>query len=222
MSFHLPSRNRQRFPKEEELIKAEGRLREATEPVNDHPSRSQLESFAAGQYPEAEPTVKILWAHLHDCDSCLATMAEIRGGARNEQREPILGSRKLVLAVVAVVLAAICFWAIRARTPLTTIATVDLREITRGNETSSILVKRDSRVIRVLLPRGSPSGTYVVGIFGSTNPWSPLLAGYAQTSVENGDLVVAVSISLKELPPGTYALGIRGDAEWKKYAVTIK
>lgn len=227
MSLNLIGRNRQRFPKEGELIQAEARLREATGPVqrSNCPNYSQLKSFAAGEYAQGNPTVETIMDHLLDCDSCLATMAEIRTRASSEKRLPIRGRRRLFLAGVAVLaLAALCFWAFRTRTPSTPVAIVDLRQVTRGNEDSSIALHRESRAIRVLLPVGSAAGDYTIAIFGSAAPLNPILLASARSTVGDGEVVViVVSISLKQLRPGPYLLGVRhGNSKWHQYAITIK
>ena len=225
MSFHLLSRDRQRFPKQEELIKAEGRLREATEreETQNHPSPLHLKSFAAGHYAEGGPKIETILDHLSECDSCLATLAKMRSNLQNEQQMAILGRSRLLLAVIAVlIVAAVCFWTIRVRTP-STVATIDLRQVTRGDEASSVTVYRESRVVRVLLPVGSTGGNYEVGVFSPAAPLTPILLDSGRSTVESGDLAVAVSISLKELRPGPYLLGLRyGSLSWKQYAITIK
>jgi hypothetical protein len=216
---------RQQFPKEEELIQAEARLREERSVAfEDHPSRSQLNSLAGGEYPEGDPISEALLSHLHDCDSCLATMAEIRRSAGSEQRNPTFGTRKVLLVAAGVlVLAVICFWAIRGKTPSATIATVDLREITRGHEASSIVIKRSSRGIRLLLPGESASADYQVGIFSSADPGTPITMDSARSTVVNGDTVIVVTIPLRQVKPGPYLLGLRhGSSEWKQYAITIE
>lgn len=225
MAFNLLSRDRQRFPKEEELIKAEGRLREATErkEIQDHPSPLHLKSFAAGHYVEGGPKIETILDHLSECDACLATLAKMRSSLLNEQQMSILRRSRLLLAVIAVlVVAAVCFWVIRVRTP-STVATIDLRQVTRGDEASSVTVYRESRVIRVLLPVGSAGGNYEVGVFSAAAPLTPVLLGSGRSTVESGADTVAVSISLKELRPGPYLLGLRyGSSNWKQYAITIR
>lgn len=225
MSFHLLNRDRRRFPKEEELIKAEGRLREATGRVEirDHPSPLHLKSFAAGHYAEGGPKIETILDHLSDCDSCLATLAEMRSSLHSEEQIAMSGRSRLLLAVIAVlIVAAVCFWAIRTRTP-SAVATIDLRQVTRGDEASSLTVYRETRVIRVLLPVGSTGGNYEVGLFSPAAPLTPILLVSGRSTVESGDVAVAVSISLKELRPGPYLLGLRyGSSNWKEYAITIK
>jgi hypothetical protein len=77
-------------------------------------------------------------------------------------------------------------------------------------------------MIRVLLPTGSSEGDYDLGIFSSTSSASPIRLGSTRAAFENGDIVIAVEVSLKKLRPGPYLLGIRhGGAEWAKYVVTL-
>ncbi|HEY6252325.1 MAG TPA: hypothetical protein VI685_20410 [Candidatus Angelobacter sp.] len=226
MSFRLLNRNQRRLPKEEELIQAEVRLREAAESIElrNCPTFPQLRSFVAGEYPDGDPIIENIMDHLRDCDSCLGTMTEIRRSTRGEKQIPQLGRSRLFLAAAAMLaLAAICFWAIRTRTPSTAVAIVDLRQVTRSGEAPLISLSSQSRSIRVLLPGGSVGGNYEIGIFGLAAPLSPMLSDSARSTVENADTVIVVPISLNKVPPGPYLLGVRySGSEWKQYAVTIK
>lgn len=225
MSWRLLSRVRLRAPKETELQQAEARLRQVAAPEQfaNHPTRSELDRFAAGQYPEGDPKIKAIFEHLHDCEDCLATMAEIRGRARPLEQPTVLGRyRLLVSALVVLVLAAIFFLALRAPKP-SPIATVDLRQVTRGQEGSSIIVSRESPAIRVVLPVGGATGNYEIGIFTSATPSAPVLLSSAESRIEDGDEVIAVSIPLNKLKPGPYLLGVRsGSSEWSQYAINIR
>jgi hypothetical protein len=121
-------------------------------------------------------------------------------------------------------LAATWFWATRERPSV--VATVDLRHITRGDETfpapTSITLQRNTVSVRVLLPVGSASGAYEVGVFENAGSNAPIVAGSAETSLDNSDLVLRFALSLRGVKPGSYALGIRhGNSEWAYYSLTI-
>jgi hypothetical protein len=218
MSVNFSKRRRFDFPNERELLHTAIESREAT---GSCPTTSQLISFAMGNYLHDDPAISELKKHLEDCDSCIARLKAIRP-PRGDQTLALnlLKTRSFAAVAVALVVAAISFWAIRSQGPL--VATVDLRQVVRGIEPSSINLHRNADIIRVLLPAGSSDGDYDVGIFSSTTADSPIRLGSTRATLENGNLVIAVPISLKELRPGLYLLGIRhAGTEWAKYVVTV-
>lgn len=225
MSLHFPNRSRRWIPTERELQQAELRIREtaAPEQIGNHPARSELERFVAGRYSEGDLAIKRILDHLHDCNVCLATMAAIRSGSKRDEAIPKPARNRLLLsAAVVLVLLAILFLANRAPAP-STVATVDLRQVTRGQEEYSIIVDRTSATIRVLLPIGSTGGHYDVGVFSLATLSTPILLASAQSRIENGDEVIAVSIPIKQLQPGRYLLGVRSSgSQWRQYAINIK
>jgi hypothetical protein len=218
VSVNFSKRRRYDFPNERELLQAAVEAREAT---GSCPTTSQLISFAMGNYGDGDPAISELKKHLEDCDSCIARLKAIRPPRGRQTLAPsFLKTRSFAAVAVALVVAAISFWAIRSQGPL--VATVDLRQVVRGIEPSSINLNRNADIIRVLLPAGSSDGDYDLGIFISTTAVSPIRLGATRATFENGDVVIRVAISLKELRPGPYLLGIRhAGTEWAKYVVTV-
>lgn len=215
---------RQGFPTEDELTKALSGLESEKGADVLCPSIAELRQFAMGKYGLDEPALLRMLDHLADCESCEQEMAKLRLELQaNEKRSRRWFGWKLGYAVLCVLLvAATWFWATRDRS--SGLATIDLRSITRGDETSaatSIKLHTNTASIRILLPVGSFNGAYEVGVFeAGSSP--PIVTGSAQTRVENGDLVLRLPLSLKSVRPGSYSLGIQhGNSEWAYYPVRI-
>jgi hypothetical protein len=210
---------RQSLPNERELLHALARQPSDSGAQQDQcPSMAQLKAFAGGESPLTDRPVE----HLDHCDACLARMKEIRTELPNKNLRPIFfRNRPAFLLACAVFLACVCWWGIRDRTP-PMVATVNLREITRGNDGSVIHLSRTVRAIRVMLPVNGVAGRYDVAIFGPADPNSPLLIDSGSTFYDDGGLTLKVSIAATGFKPGFYLLGIRHQgASWSKYSVTL-
>ena len=216
---------RQGFPTEDELTKALSGLEGENGASIPCPSIAELRQFAMGKYGAHEPILLAVLDHLADCESCEQEMAKIRLELQAKQKHSRLWyGWKLGYALLCVALvAASWFWATRDRS--SGLATVDLRHITRGDETSApkpITLHTNTDSVRILLPVGSADGAYEVGVFEQAGSTTPIVTGLAQTSVENGDLVLRVPLSLKSVRRGLYSLGIRHEnSEWAYYSLTV-
>jgi hypothetical protein len=219
MSVNFLQRRRNRFPTKKELFDVDLRVREATQSC---PTASQLRSFAMGEYIKEDPTYQELREHLADCDRCIAILTKIRLPRNRQARTLGFLRRKqsLVALAAALIFGAISFWAFHDRTSSTSV-TVDLRQVMRGDQSLPIALPRQATAIRVLLPAGSAIGDYDLAFFALEARMTPILVGSGRANPENGDLVLAVPISLKALSPGPYLLGIRHTGDWKQYAVTV-
>lgn len=217
---------KQRFPTEDELTKALSSLGSEEGIGIACPSIAELKQFAMGKYGLDEPMLLGMLDHLADCESCEREMAKLRLELQAHQKHSRLWyGWKLGYALLCVaLLAATWFWATRDRS--SGLVTVDLRHITRGDETppvpTSIILHRNTASVRILLPVGSADGAYEVGVFEQGGSNAPIVTGSAQTSVENNDLILRVPLSLQNVRPGSYSLGIRrGNSEWAYYPVRI-
>jgi hypothetical protein len=216
---------KQGFPTEGELTKALSGLEGENGTSIPCPSIAELRQFAMGKYGLDEPMLLGMLDHLADCESCAQEMAKIRLELEAEQKRSRrwfgwkLGYALLCVALVA----ASWFWATRARS--SGVATVDLRSITRGDETSAPApgtLHRNTASVRILLPVGSADGAYEVGVFQQAGSTAPIVTGTARTNLENNDLVLRLPLLLKSVRPGSYSLGIRhGNSEWAYYPVRI-
>lgn len=217
---------KQRMPDEAELMRA------VSEQDGKHvggfpcPSAAELKQFASGKYRTDEPILIAMLDHLADCANCGRELEKIR--LEMEQKHSSRRrwySSKLAYAFFCVaVLAATWFW--ETREPSSGVATVDLRHITRGDETSpaptSITLHPNTASVRILLPVGSVDGAYEVGVFKQAGSAAPVVTGSAHTSVENGDLILRLPLSLKNTKRGSYSLGIRhGNSEWAYHSLMI-
>src|SRR5579864_4332156 len=180
---------RQGFPTEDELTKALSGLEGEKGAGIPCPSIAELRQFAMGKYGLDEPMLLGMLDHLADCETCEQEMAKLRLELRANQRHSRLWyGWKLGYALLCVaLLAATWFWGTRDRS--SGLATVDLRHITRGDETppvpTSITLHRNTVSVRILLPVGSADGTYEVGVFEQSGSNAPVVTGSAQTIVEN-------------------------------------
>ena len=174
-----------------------------------------------GEYPKEDSGFELLKMHIADCDRCISILKEIRPP---HQVQPValrlLTSKALFVAVLALLIAVGSFWFFKSIGP--SIETVDLRQVTRGVEAPPIDLHRNATSIRILLPRGNPADDYEAGIFSLTSRLAPIRAASGHANVENQDVVLTVPLSLKDLKPGAYLLGIRHGSEWAEYTINVR
>lgn len=146
----------------------------------------------------------------------------------HKQSRRVSSRRKVLVAGFAAVVFVILLVAallIHYRAPLET-AVVDLRNVTRGLDTSSasdIAIHRDARHLRILLSTQHALGQYEVGVFDPANQTSPLMTSPASSTREGDSVVLEAPLALKNLRPGPYLLGIRQDqSDWVYYAIRIE
>ncbi len=227
MAPEAPQSFQDDVPSEAELIAAERRIEEPEIlDLANCPSDLQLRGFAAGEYREKDPVLLLILDHLSECDACMAKMAAIRIRRQNESHALRSRKRAVFLAFgAALILVLVAFLAIRSRTS-SQVAVIDLRDITRGNDTSSASVdiglRSNTRLIRILLPIGSNAGDYDLAVFDPSFRKSPLLSVSASTRDDNGNLTIEATLPRANLRPGSYLLGIRQvTKEWTYYPLTI-
>ena len=217
---------RQDLPREDELIATDRRLA-SKEAVGDAhgtcPTNAQWVFFVAGRFNETRAAD--LAEHLAECELCTATLAEIRCGQRDSGQR--LSRNKLVFAAIAAVVFVVVLlttWVIRGRFASETV-TADLRNVTRGVDTSSdsgVVLHRNTRHLRILLGPEAVAGEYEIAVFNPVDRTSPLITRPASTTRENDSLVLGASIVVSKLQSGPYLLGIRHDnSEWAYYAIRI-
>jgi hypothetical protein len=206
---------------ERELIEALSSVTRKDEPVHklgDCPTAADLRRFAAGKCKQGQRD-QIL-AHLSSCDRCITVVAELR------ERRVLIRIASLVLAVAAVL--AIAVWAMQERSsPASSlVATLDLRlsSPTRGGEndgTASATVPRKANRLRIILPIGS-EGKYDCQILRWEQS-APLLRTSGEALLENHDVVLNLSVKLRNLPPGRYSLALRrASSEWMYYKLVVE
>jgi hypothetical protein len=206
---------------ERELIEALSSVTRKDEPVHklgDCPTAADLRRFAAGKCKQGQRD-QIL-AHLSSCDRCITVVAELR------ERRVLIRRASLVLAVAAVL--AIAVWAMQERSsPASSlVATLDLRlsSPTRGGEndgTASATVPRKANRLRIILPIGS-EGKYDCQILRWEQS-APLLRTSGEALLENHDVVLNLSVKLRNLTPGPYSLALRrASSEWMYYNLVVE
>jgi hypothetical protein len=206
---------------ERELIEALSSVTRKDEPVHklgDCPTAADLRRFAAGKCKQGQRD-QIL-AHLSSCDRCITVVAELR------ERRVLIRRASLVLAVAAVL--AIAVWAMldRSSPASSVVATVALRlaSPTRGGEndgTASATVPRKANRLRIILPIGS-EGKYDCQILRWEQS-APLLRTSGEALLENHDVVLNLSVKLRNLPPGRYSLALRrASSEWMYYKLVVE
>lgn len=217
---------RQGFPTEDELTNALSGLEGEKGAGIPCPSIAELKQFAMGKYGLEDPMLLAMLDHLADCESCEQEMAKLRLELQVNQKHsrPWCGWKLGYALLCVALLAATWFWGTRDRS--SGLATVDLRHITRGDETppvpTSITLHRNTASVRILLPVGSTDSAYEVGVFEHAGSSVPIVTGAAQTIAEGDDLVLRLPLSLKNVRAGSYSLGIRhGNSEWAYYSLTI-
>jgi hypothetical protein len=212
----------QSLPNEKELLQALADLpTDDAEQKGDCPNTVQLRAFAVGESPK--DGAERIMEHLAYCDACLARMKEIRPELPRKSLRPILLRNRLVFVLACLVLLVFgLWWGIRHRAaPM--VATVNLQQITRGEDASLIHLDRNAHSLRLILPAGSIAGQYDVAIFSLSKSSSPLLFNSASTLFEGGTLTLTVPTSVTGFKPGLYLLGVRhtGATAWAKYSVTV-
>lgn len=216
---------RQGLPNEEELIGAERRI--ATEgtvgAVNGQcPTKAQWILFVAGRFSQSRAAV--LAEHLSECDSCTATVAEIRCQQKIAERR---ARNKIVFGAIAAIVLIAAFlatWLIRGRSPSETVI-ADLRNVTRGVDISSesgVTLHRNTRHLRILLAPQALEGQYQIAVFNPVDRTFPVASGPAFSTRTSDSLVLEAPLLIRNLQPGPYLLGIRHDqSEWVYYKLRI-
>jgi hypothetical protein len=201
-----------------EALSSITRKDEPVHKLGDCPTAADLRRFAAGKCKQGQRD-QIL-AHLSSCDRCITVVAELR------ERRVLIRIASLVLAVAAVL--AIAVWAMQERSsPASSlVATLDLRlsSPTRGGEndgTASATVPRKANRLRIILPIGS-EGKYDCQILRWEQS-APLLRTSGEALLENHDVVLNLSVKLRNLPPGRYSLALRrASSEWMYYKLVVE
>jgi hypothetical protein len=223
----LKNEFRQSLASEQELIATERRM--ATEASagavqGNCPTKAQWMLFVAGRLNETQAAA--LAEHLVQCESCHAILSEIRSQQEVAERRIFSGKKLVVAAIAAAVLVAVVLatWLIRGRfSPQTVIA--DLRNVTRGVDTASdslVILHRNTRHLRILLPPQAVEGQYEIAVFDPLNRTTPLVTKPASSTRAVDSLVLETSVSVSDLQSGPYLLGVRHDnSEWAYYAIRI-
>lgn len=219
---------RQDLPREDELIATDRRIAVKAAVDDTHgicPTNAQWVFFVAGRFNETRAAG--LAEHLAECESCTATLAEIRSGQRASGRR--FSRNKLVFAAIAavvLVVALLAAWLMRGWPPSET-AIADLRNVTRGIDNTSrdsgVTLHRKTRLLRILLVPQQVEGKYEIAVFSPTDLSSPVLTRSASSTRETDSLVLEVPVIVSNLQPGPYLLGIRHDnSQWVYYAIRIE
>lgn len=225
--MNLKDEFRQDPPREDELIATDRRVA-ATATVGDPsgtcPTNAQWVFFVAGRFNEIRAAG--LAEHLAECESCTATLAEIRSGQRASEGR--LSRNKLVFAAIAavvLVVALLATWLMRGRVSSETV-TADLRNVTRGvdnSQDSGVILHRNTRHLRIVLAPQAVEGLYEVAVFNPMDRTSPLFIRPASSSRAGDSLVLEAALVVNDLQRGPYLLGIRHDGlGWVYYAIQIK
>jgi len=218
---------RQDLPSEEEIIGTEARMAaegRAGAPLSKCPTKAQWMFFVAGRFNENRAAA--LAEHLAECEACNAILTEIRSQQEVAERRIFSGKKLVFASIAAAVLVAVVLatWLIRGRFPSETVI-ADLRNVTRGvdNESDSgVILHRNTRHLRILLPPQAVAGEYEIAVFNPVNRTSSLITRSASSSRENDSLVLEASVSVSDLQSGPYLLGIRhNNSEWAYYAIRI-
>ena len=175
--------------------------------------------------------------HLSHCSPCFREYIALRDQAG---RAVVL--RRLALTAAALILVAAVWLAIRTavtrRTQSRVLTTnnrqspyqsglLDLRDraALRGsgldtNHTPSVL-PRAALNLSIYLPTGSEPGEYEVQV--TRGPGSTLLRAQGRATLQNHIAVLAVSLDLESLTPGSYFFWIRqAGTSWSYYPVVVK
>jgi hypothetical protein len=209
-----------RLPHDEELFNAA--LGRESADIGNCPTPDQLTSLAGGSYDPQDPAFPHIKMHVSRCNHCLARLKEIRPPSAEPKLETRFLTLKPLVPLAAILVLLIGLWIYR--TPgRAVVATVDLRETARSADASPLLLRGDATSIRVVLPIGSATGVYDLGIFVPAGRFTPILTASGSTILEDGNLVVSTSLPLKRLQAGSYLFGIRppGQADWIQYEITI-
>jgi hypothetical protein len=213
---------RQSVPNEKEVLQALADLpTDDFEQKGDCPNTVQLRAFAVGE--SLKDRVERIAEHLAYCDACLGRMKEIRAELPSKTFWPILFRNRAAFLLACIVLLAFGFWWGIQHRAVSMVATVNLEQVTRGEDDSLVHVNRNTHSLRLILPAGSVAGQYEVAIFSSSNTNSPLLFNSESTFFEGRTLTLTMPIDVAGFKPGLYLLGVRheGAASWAKYSVAI-
>lgn len=218
---------RQDLPNEAELISTERRI--AGE-ISDNPgqtncpTKAQWIVFVAGKLNETQAAALV--EHLAECESCNAILTAIRSQQKIAERRIFPGKKLVLAAIAAAALVAVVLgtWLIRGRVSSETVV-ADLRNVTRGVDTESdsgVILHRNTRRLRILLPPQAVAGEYEIAIFNPVDRTSPLLTRSASSSRENDSLLLEGSLVVSNLQSGPYLLGIRHNgSHWAYYEIRI-
>lgn len=183
------------------------------------PAVDDLRQFVAGKYNPAQRDEML--AHLGSCDRCITRMRHMR------ERNILIRTTSLVLAVAAVL--AVTVWATldRASSASTAVATVDLRlaSPTRGIENNdgaaAVTAPRKAGRLRIILPIGG-EGKYECQILRQEQS-VPTLFSSGEAHLENHDVVLNLLVNLGKLPPGRYLLALRRESSnWVDYKLILE
>lgn len=208
---------------EEELVAAGRRIAEAGGSSPECPTNAQLMFFVAGRFNAARAGA--IAVHLADCDWCTVILEDIRAQQGISKRRVF--RKRVFAAVAAVVLVGVllAIWLIPGRGSSGTV-TADLRNITRGVETSpdfEVVLHRDTRRLRVLLVPQAVEGRYEIAIFNAMNRTTPVLTEAASSIHESDSVTLEAPLRAGNLEPGPYLLGIRHDnSVWMYYPIQIE
>ena len=188
------------------------------------PTKAQWMLFVAGSYSDAQAAT--IAEHLAECESCTAILEEIRSQHKVADRRALARNRLIFAAIAAVLVSwVLVIWLSRSRPPSETVL-VDLRNVTRGVDTSSdsaVALRRNARDFRILLAPQPVEGRYEVAVFNPTDRSSPVVASAASSTRDSDSLVLKAPLVVSNLQPGPYLLGIRHDnSEWVYYAIRIE
>jgi hypothetical protein len=176
-----------------------------------------LRQLASRERSEDDPA----WEHVLHCGPCYGEFLELRAAVRRGIRRRRL--RWLVPAAACVlVAAAVTIFVLRQHpnpneaglpaTPVPTVsayepATLDMKGLspTRGEYAAPAnprLLQRKALDLTVLLPIGSPEGTYEVQLLGDAE--EPLLRAEAHADIRDGLTIMHVRLDLRSYPSGDY------------------
>lgn len=215
-----------RYPREDELLAAASSALSSVDTTGAScPDRDQWTRVLSGAYAKDPATSERLLEHLSTCEACTDTLGRIRA-RRQRQRQRVT----VVLAVLAagILLAFGILWWFAPRQGSETVL-VDLRDAaaTRGAEAKTAppvaIVAGSTGSIRIVLPVGSGSGRYQVGLFEPGDPPREVQVVSVNATTAESRLEIRFRFPPKRLAPGRYLLGLRSEnSPWDFYPIKIQ
>jgi hypothetical protein len=184
------------------------------------PGPEVLEGIASHKIPlsEAEKWLD----HLGSCSSCFQDFKAIRRRLRVRRGFRLGGG-------LAILLVALALWfALRPHEVVKSnqTAMLDLRgySIERGEQNTSsqapFQLGRSIKHLILYLPIGSKDGSYDLALLNESG--GELLHASGTAQVENHIVVLRVEVNVRDVPPGSYLLGLRQPGlEWTRFPVRV-
>ena len=195
-----------------------------TKPVGPCPDESFLQSLArhSKQIPLMDPRVN----HAANCPICMRRFLELRPAYKARRQRLVLTAAAACCFLIVVALVMVARDGENPLPPVPDVAAVQVKVdlwnagTLRGSQPSplrSVILPAAFVKVRIILPRYSESGNYMVAVTHDRTG-SELLAHGSATAIGTGDREeVSVDLDLRNSQPGTYFLSITHEQDQASY-----